>query len=141
MKLVFVIVLGFASASLSKKLFLDKKLIALSELISDFEATELDTNKNVQVSRLINAEAETISDKTKKNQTDEPDKPIKKIEMDPKKNITEDDKKKALEFKKEAKTYNDYYKNKIKETKEKLNKTDDAGKKAVEKELEELIVK
>jgi hypothetical protein len=61
--------------------------------------------------------------------------------MDPKKNITEDDKKKALEFKKEAKTYNDYYKNKIKETKEKLNKTDDAGKKAVEKELEELIVK
>jgi hypothetical protein len=47
MKLAFAIVLGFASASLSKKLFLNKKLIALSELISDFEATDLDTNKNV----------------------------------------------------------------------------------------------
>jgi hypothetical protein len=46
MKLAFAIVLGFASASLSKKLLLNKKLIALSELISDFEATDLDTTKN-----------------------------------------------------------------------------------------------
>jgi hypothetical protein len=30
--------------------------------------------------------------------------------MDPLKTVTEDDKKKALEFKKEAKIYHDYYK-------------------------------
>ena len=43
MKLVFAIILGFASASLSKKLLLHNKLIAVSELISDFEATNLET--------------------------------------------------------------------------------------------------
>ena len=101
MKSAFFFVLGYASASLSKNQLLHNKLLALSEVISDFEATDLETRKIVQVSQLINAQSETKVDENKKDQAAEPPKKPEILEnMDPLKTVTEDDKKKALEFKK-----------------------------------------